>query len=93
MIEATKTGPGEIVAEGIEVRHKAPALAMCRALLKAGLADQPMTVVDANGRALLTVRSIAEAAGVTVKETDRGPRFVKWEQHPGKGIYGEDHDD
>jgi hypothetical protein len=87
MIEATKTGV--VVAEGIEVRHKAPALAMCRALLKAGMTDQPMTVVDANGRALLTVQSIADAAEMTVMENpSAGPRFVKWV--PFSGIAGGD---
>jgi hypothetical protein len=93
VIEATRTEPGVIAAEGIEAKHRAPAFALCRALLAAGHADQPMTVRDPDGRVLLTVQSIAEAAKLTVKETDRGPKFVKWEAHPGKAIYGEDHDD
>lgn len=86
MIEATKTGQGVIVAEGIEIRHRTPALAMCRALLNAGIADQPMTVVDANGRALLTVRSIAAVAEMTVIENaNAGPRFGKWSPFTGIG--------
>jgi hypothetical protein len=90
MIEATKMGPGVVTAEGVEVKHKAPTLALCRALLAAGHADGPMTVRDTSGRALLTVPSIAEAAGLTVKETDYGPRFAKWAPHPGKEIYGDE---
>jgi nucleoside-diphosphate-sugar epimerase len=59
-------------------------------LIDAGHADQPMTVIDgATGRPVIHVASIAQAALLTVKETDRGPRFVKWEPHPGKVIYGE----
>jgi hypothetical protein len=79
MIGATKTGPGVVTVEGIEVKHKAPTLALCRALLAAGHADGPMTVRDTDGRALLTVPSIAAAAELTVQETAAaGPRFAKW---------------
>jgi hypothetical protein len=90
MIEATKTGPGVVSAEGIEAKHRTPTLALCRALLAAGHADQPMTIRDPDGRALMTVRSIAEAAKLTVVETSYGPRFAKWAPHPGKEIYGDE---
>jgi hypothetical protein len=87
MIEATRTAPGVIAAEGIEARHKAPAFALCRALIAAGHADQPMTVRDPGGRVLLTVASIAAAAELTVMENaTAGPRFVKWA--PFAGIDG-----
>lgn len=83
MIEATKIGPGVVSAEGIEAKHKAPTLALCRALLAAGHADGPMTVRDADGRALLTVPSIAAAAEMSVMENaNNGPRFVKWTPFP-----------
>jgi hypothetical protein len=86
MIEATKTAPGVVAALGIEVKHKAPTLALCRALLAAGHEDQPMTVRDPDGRPLMTVRSIAEAAGMTVLETaGAGPRFTKWVPFEGLG--------
>lgn len=79
MIEATKTGPGEIEAAGITVKHRAPTLALCRALLAAGHADQRMVVHDTAGRALITVHSIAEAAGLSVVENEKvGPKFVKY---------------
>jgi hypothetical protein len=79
MIEATKTGLGVVTALGIEAKHKAPTLALCRALLAAGHADGPMTVRDTDGRALLTVPSIAAAAGLAVEENaGGGPRFVKF---------------
>jgi hypothetical protein len=90
MIEATKMGPGVVTAEGIEVKHRTPTLALCRALLAAGHDDGPMTVRDADGRALLTVPSIAEAAKLTVVETSYGPRFGKWAPHPGKEVYGDE---
>jgi hypothetical protein len=93
MIEATLTRPGKITAEGITLTSREPTLALCRALIEAGHADQPMTVVDAaTGRPTMHVASIAEAAELTVKETDRGPRFAKWAPFPGKAIFGEDHD-
>lgn len=78
MIEAIK-GLGAIEAEGIEVQHRTPVLALCRALIAAGHADGPMIVRDLDGRPLMTVRSIAEAAEVAVKENERiGPVFVKY---------------
>ena len=52
-----------------------------------------MTVIDsATGRPTMHVASIAEAAMLTVKETNTGPRFVLWVPFPGKAIFGEDHD-
>jgi hypothetical protein len=93
MIEAIK-GLGVISAEGIELSHRTPVLALCRALIAAGHADGPMIVRDLDGVPLMTVRSIAEAAGVTVHENERiGPVFARWKPHPGKEAFSEDHDD
>jgi hypothetical protein len=79
MIEAIK-GLGVISAEGIELSHRTPVLALCRALIAAGHPDQPMTVRDLDNRPLMTVRSIAKAAGLSVKENDHiGPVFVKYQ--------------
>jgi len=94
MIEATKTGPGAVEAAGLTVKHKAPTLALCRALLNAGHADGPMTVRDAAGQVLLTVPSIAAAAKLTVIENERtGPKFGTWSPFVGRAIFGEDQDD
>jgi hypothetical protein len=93
VLTATLTRPGTITAADITLASREPTLALCRALVNAGHADQPMTVVDsATGRPVMHVASIAEAAELTVKETDRGPRFAKWAPFPGKAIFGEDHD-
>jgi hypothetical protein len=86
MIEATKSGTGVVEALGIEVKHRTPTLALCRALLAAGHADQPMTVRDAAGWVLMTVPSIASAAEMTVIENaNAGPRFGKWSPFTGIG--------
>ena len=57
----------------------APVLALCRKLMAAG--HNPATSLEAyRGEVLcLRVRSIGEAAMLTVKETGTGPRFVKFE--------------
>jgi hypothetical protein len=83
MIEATLTRPGKITAEGITLTSREPTLALCRALIEAGHADQPMTVVDAaTGRPTMHVASIAKAALLTVDEGN-GCRFVRWRPSPG----------
>jgi hypothetical protein len=94
VLTATLTRPGGITCGDITLTSREPVLQMCRALVAAGYADGPMTVVDgATGRPTMTVQSIAKAATFTVKETNTGPRFVPWVPFPGKQIFGEDHDD
>jgi hypothetical protein len=93
MLTATLTRPSKITAANITITHREPTLALCRALVAAGHPDGPMTVVDsATGRPVMHVASIAQAAELTVKETNTGPRFAKWVPFPGKAIFGEDHD-
>jgi hypothetical protein len=93
VLTATLTRPGKITAAGITLTSREPTLALCRALVAAGHADGPLTVVDgATGRPTMHVASIAKAATLTVKETNLGPRFVPWVPFPGKAIFGEDHD-
>jgi hypothetical protein len=54
-------------------------LALCRALVEAGHADQPMAVVDAApGRPVMQIPSIAKSAGMTVHE-EPSTRFAKWQ--------------
>jgi hypothetical protein len=93
MIVALLARPGAVSAEGITLTHRTPVLQLCRALIAAGLPDQPMTVLDAaTGRPTMQVRSIAQAALLSVDEA-HGCRFGRWKPHPGKAIFGEDHDD
>ena len=67
MLTATLTRPGKITATGITLTSREPTLALCRALIDAGHADQPMTVVDsATGTPVMQVASIAKAALLTV---------------------------
>ena len=78
MLTAALTRPGKITAEGITLTSREPTLTLCRALIDAGHADQPMTVVDsATGRPVMQVASIAQAALLTVDEGN-GCRFRRW---------------
>jgi hypothetical protein len=84
LLTATLTRPGRITVAGITLTSREPTLALCRALVAAGHADQPMTVVDsATGRPTMHVASIAKAALLTVDE-GHGCRFVRWRPSPGK---------
>jgi hypothetical protein len=83
MLTATLTRPGTITAADITLTSREPTLALCRALIDAGQADQPMTVVDsATGRPTMQVASIAKAALLTVDEGN-GCRFRRWRPPPG----------
>src|SRR3954468_3837595 len=84
MLTATLTRPGTIAAADITLASREPTLALCRALVDAGHADQLMTVVDAvTGRPVMQVASIAAAALLTVDE-GHGCRFARWRPFPGK---------
>jgi hypothetical protein len=88
MLTATLTRPGTITAADITLtsREREPTLALCRALIDAGHADQPMGVVDgATGRPVMQVASIAQAALLTVDES-AGCRFRSW--RPFAGVRG-----
>jgi hypothetical protein len=72
------TRPGTITAADITLTSREPTLALCRALIDAGHADQPMTVIDAaTGRPVMHVASIAKAALLTVDEGN-GCRLRRW---------------
>jgi hypothetical protein len=86
MLTATLTRPSTITAANITLTSREPTLALCRALVDARHADQPMTVVDsATGRPTMYVRSIARAALLTVDE-GHGCRFARW--RPFRGVQG-----
>jgi hypothetical protein len=77
MLTATLSRPGGITCGDITLTSREPTLALCRALVEAGHADGPMTVVDsATGRPTMHVASIAKAALLTVSED--GCRFRLW---------------
>jgi hypothetical protein len=83
MLTATLTWPGKITATGITLTNREPMLALCRALVSAGHADQPMTVIDAaTGRPVMHIQSIAKALMLTVDESG-GCRFSRWKPFPG----------
>jgi hypothetical protein len=84
MLMATLTRPGGITCGDITLTSREPVLQMCRALVAAGHADGPMTVVDgATGRPTMHVASIAKAALLTVDEGN-GCRFARWRPFPGR---------
>ena len=86
MLTATLTRPGTIAAADITLTSREPTLALCRALIDAGHADQPMTVLDvAANRPVMQVRSIAQAVLLTVDE-NAGCRFRRW--RPFAGVRG-----
>src|SRR4051812_5446686 len=86
MLMATLTRPGTITAADITLTSREPTLALCRALIAAGHADQPMVVVDAaTGRPVMQVASITQAALLTVDESG-GCRFRSW--RPFAGVRG-----
>jgi hypothetical protein len=78
-ITAELTGSDKCSAAGITATGNAPALALCRQLLAAGLdPDQALEVYRGTTLAL-RVRSIGEGARLTVKEPDRGrPHLAQW---------------
>jgi hypothetical protein len=58
-------------------------LALCRQLLAAGLNPDQALHVFRNGTLALRIRSIGEAADLTVKDDNRGtPRFVPYRPGP-----------
>ena len=77
-LRAEITGDDRATCNGLEAQHNAPVLALCRKLIAAG--HDPVTALEAyRGDVLcLRVRSIGEAARLTVEETGTGPRFVKF---------------
>jgi hypothetical protein len=82
-VHAEFSGSDTCTAAGITVTANAPALALCRQLLAAGLDPDRALEVFRNGTLALRIRSIGEGARLTVKEPDRGrPHFAKWKAWP-----------
>jgi hypothetical protein len=80
---ASLTGDDTCTAAGITARSHAPALALCRQLLAAGLDPDQALEVYRGATLALRIRSIGEGAQLTVKEDNRGtPRFVAYRSGP-----------
>jgi hypothetical protein len=78
----------------VEARSNSDAIvcALCRRLVEAGHDPaEPMEVYRGSTLAL-HVRSIGEAAKLTVEETPVGPRFRKYRPHPASQVCSGDDD-
>src|SRR5262245_50277091 len=84
-VYAELTGDDTCTCSGLTVRANAPALAMCRQLLAAGLDPDTAMEVYRSGILALKVRSIGEAAKLAVRDDRHGtPRFVAYRPGPAK---------
>jgi hypothetical protein len=82
-IRGELTGSDTCTTVGLTVRSHAPVLAMCRQLLAAGLNPDQALEVYRGATLALRIRSIGEAAQLTVKDDSRGtPRFVAFRPGP-----------
>jgi hypothetical protein len=80
---AELTGTNICTGAGITARSTTPVLTLCRELLAAGLNPDQALHVFRNGTLALRIRSIGEAAELTVKDDNRGtPRFVPYRPGP-----------
>lgn len=63
---------------GIAVKHNAPVLTMCRALLGAG--SDPAAPLHAyrNGTLCLRIKTLAKGAKLTVEEGPNGPKIARY---------------
>jgi hypothetical protein len=78
-IQAELTGATTCSAAGIAAHGNAPMLALCRQLLAAGLDPDSALAVYRSTTLAIRVRSIGEAAKLTVREStpDGRPRFAR----------------
>ena len=82
-LRAELTGENTCSAAGITATGRAPALAMCRQLLAAGLDPDYALDVYRAGILALRIRSIAAGALFDVRDDKRGvPRFVRHRPGP-----------
>src|SRR5262245_48354083 len=82
-LRAELVGSNTCTAVGIVGRGAAPALALCRQLLAAGVDPNSAMQVFRNGTLALKIRRIGEAAKLTVEQCSDGrPRFRPYRPHP-----------
>jgi hypothetical protein len=79
-----KWTPITAAARGLVAGGRVPVLSLCRQLVATGH-DQAEAAEVYRGTILaLRIRSLGEAAGLTVVETDKlGPSFAAWKPFPG----------
>src|SRR4051812_41055440 len=76
IITATFNGDRRCEALGISASGYSPALALCRELLAAGISPDAALDIHRNGVLALRIRTIGEAARLTVEDNENGsPRF------------------
>ena len=87
-VVAHLNGSRTCTGAGITATGAAPVLALCRELLAAGLDPDRALTVYRNGIVALRIRSIDEAAKLTVRESTRDgrPRFAQLSSDGGPPI-------
>src|SRR5262245_9091203 len=89
---AELSGDDTCTAAGFTAHGNAPALALCRQLLAAGLNPDQALEVYRGATLALRIRSIGEGAQLTVRDDNRGtPRFIAYRSGPderGNGACG-----
>jgi hypothetical protein len=82
-------GSDVCIAGDITVTGYAPVLTLCRRLIKAGHDPARPLHVYRGETLALTVRSLGEGAGLTVRDDNRGtPRFVRYRPGPAERAAG-----
>ncbi len=82
-IRAELIGATTCTAAGITAQSATPVLALCRQLLAAGLDPDTALAVYRSATLNLKVHSIGEAAGLTIRDDNRGvPRLVAYRPGP-----------
>ena len=82
-IRAELIGATTCTAAGITAQAATPVLALCRQLLAAGLDPDTALAVYRGATLALKVRSIGQAAGLTIRDDNRGaPRLVAYRPGP-----------
>jgi hypothetical protein len=82
-IAAQLIGADRATALGIEATGPAPVLTLCRELLAAGVTPDQCLEVYRGAVLALRVRSIGEAAKLTVEDNHGRPTFRSWRDRPG----------
>jgi hypothetical protein len=81
------SGANTCTSADITASSTTPVLALCRQLLAAGIDPDRAMEVYRNGTLALRIRSIGEAAELTVKDDNRGtPRFLPYRPGPAARI-------
>jgi hypothetical protein len=83
VLRADLIGANEAIALAITATGPAPVLILCRELLAAGVTPDQCLEVYRGAVVALRVRSIGEAAKLTVEDNHGRPTFRSWRDRPG----------